>query len=253
MASTPFRKRRWAAIVAVVLVGAAGVYAAGTREAAKAGARPPVEIDLDIWPSRKPLSNTRAYREAHGLVPGAANALRVGDVLFRFPPGFAPEPYSAGRIVRGQADSLMVYLDLSRWITPQPRIASESNGLVRIEIQARGVEDLARREASLAPAHWKAVREPPDLGMREYVEPSGFGGWGYLVYASKDARSRTPRGGPVIFSCAGLRGQEPSQCRSSYLHPSGPLITYYVSRELLPRWREVHARVVGQVDSFIDP
>ncbi|QNA88949.1 hypothetical protein G4G28_11450 [Massilia sp. Dwa41.01b] len=75
------------------------------------------------------MTKTRAYREAHGVVSGAVNELRLGGVLFRFPPDSTPEPYSAGPIVRGEADSVHTHLDLSGWIAPRPRIRSEANGM----------------------------------------------------------------------------------------------------------------------------
>jgi len=204
-----------------------------------------------LAPARKPLANTDEYRAAHGIVHGRVNEIRVKGLLFRFPAAYLPEPETSDGIVRGQADTVRLHADLSFLLVPAPEFRSEAYGLVRIEIRAQGFEDVRRKQERLAGHGWESTRERPDLGMREYIEHGDSGGWGYRAYASDDPRWRTPRGGPIVFDCAGMRGSEPSQCRAAYQHPRGPLIVYYLSWNLLPRWREAHREVVGRVDSFI--
>jgi len=200
---------------------------------------------------RKPVGNTKEYLAAHGVVEGRVNELRVKGVLFRFPATYRLELDTGGDIVRGQADTVIFDEDMSYLFGSKAGTPSHVDGDVRIELRAHFYEDVGRKRARLAGPNWKSIRERPDLGMLEYTERSAFGGWGYIVFASPDPRWRTPKGGPIVFDCVGLRDQEPTQCRSGYQHPRGPFVAYYLPRDLLPLWREVHAEVVRRVNSFI--
>jgi hypothetical protein len=200
--------------------------------------------------TRKPIANTEPYRAAHGVLPGRVTELRVKGVLLRFPASYRLEPQTSDKIVHGQADSVSLDVDMSHLL---PMQANRPEGQRRVWIELGGGfhEDPQRDWAWLAGPNWKSIRERPDLGMREFTAARGLGGWGYIVYAGDDPRWRTPKGGPITFDCAGLRGEAPSQCRSGYQDPRGPYIAYHISSELLPYWRQVHVEVVRLVDSFI--
>lgn len=200
--------------------------------------------------TRKPIENTEMYRAAHGVLPGRVNELRVKGARLRFPASYRVEPQTAGEIVHGQADSVSLNVDMSR-LLPRQENRPEGQGRVWIELGGVFHEDPQRAWARLAGPNWKSIRQRPDLGMREFTAARGLGGWGYIVYAGDDPRWRTPKGGPITFDCAGLRGEAPSQCRTGYQDPRGPYISYHIASELLPYWRQVHAEVVGLVDSFI--
>jgi hypothetical protein len=218
-----------AALITVASLGIAGWYVAKTS---------------------KPIGNTEPYRAAHGVVPGRVNELRVKGVLLRFPASYRVEPQTADEIVHGQADSVSLEVDMSH-LLPVSESRPAGNRRVWIELGANFYEDPQRNWAGLASRNWKSIHERPDLGMREFTAAGEFSGWGDIVYAGSDPRWRTPKGGPIIFNCVGLRGEAPSQCRTGYQDPRGPYIRYHIYSELLPHLRQVHAEVVRLVDSFI--
>jgi len=200
---------------------------------------------------RDPLDvGSTAYRAAHGIVDGAANELRVKGVLLRFPPEYLPMPYSADEIVAGRADRVTVDLDLGSWFDPRPTARSRFIALVQVEIEKYRVENPEISQSQLAQP-WKSVSEVPELGLREYVSAKEGGGWGYRIYVPLDARVKTPRGGMIVYECLGRVEARPDRCRTQYQHPSGPYVQYYLSGQLLPRWKEVHTEVLQTVNSFI--
>jgi hypothetical protein len=203
-----------------------------------------------LFHEKKPATNSEAYRAAHGIAEGRANELRVKGVLLRFPPQYRPNPYTSGEIVRGRADRVSVDLDLGAWFDPRPLAHSHYLALVEIEIDRNRVEYAEGQRRQLA-ADWKSIGERADLGLREYVRARDDGGWGYRTYVPIDPGMRTPKGGLLIYDCAGRPGKEPERCGTRYQHPRGPYVEYYLSSMLLPRWREVHAEVLRTVDSFI--
>jgi hypothetical protein len=170
-------------------------------------------------------------------------------VLLRFPPTYPPNPYSAGKIVRGQADHVDVDIDLASWFDPMPMGRSTYLALVPVRIEECRVEDVERNRSRIV-GQWKSIGDRSDLGLREYVTQRDDGGWGYRLYVPLDARAVTLKAGPMIYTCSGLAGRDPDRCRTQYQHPQGPFVEYYLGAMLLPRWREVHTTVVQTVNSF---
>lgn len=199
----------------------------------------------------KPLANSPEYLQAHGVVKGRPNELLIKGVLLHFSPHFLLNPYTAGKIVRGQADSVTTHLDLGSWLSPEQQVHSEYLASVRIEIRGQGLENADREWRNLREGDWKMVKERPDLGLREYSSTRDLGGWGYRTYSPLDQTRVTPLGGPIIYSCAGAPGEEPTLCRAYFTHPQGLFIGYYIGRPLLSRWSDVHAEVLNTVNSFI--
>jgi hypothetical protein len=229
--AAPFKGREWLAMLCLFFaIGAGLVTACGDR---------------------KMMTGTEEYHRAHGVVEGGANELLIKGALFRFPPQYFPEPYSASQIVKGQADRATIHLDLSSWFSPPITARSELLALVRIEIRKDGYEDDKKIEKHLTTESWKAIQDRQDLGLREYIRSRDDGGWGYRTYESIVPGLKTPRNGRIVFDCSGLGGHEPSLCRTTYQLPEGPLISYYLSGRLLPRWKDVHAEVVKLVNSLI--
>lgn len=197
----------------------------------------------------KPPTNSDAYLAAHGIVAGQSNELRINGVLMRFPPAYLPNPYTGGRIVAGEADHVNVEIDLASWFYQEQLARSTYLALVSVRIEKYRVEDVERNRRSLA-VQWKSISELPALGLREYVTQRDDGGWGYREYTPLDPGVLTPKGGPLIYGCSGRPGRTPDRCYTQYQHPQGLYVEYYLSAMLLPRWREVHAKVVETVDSF---
>jgi hypothetical protein len=200
---------------------------------------------------KKMMTNTKEYSKAHGIVEGRTNELRIKGVLFHFPPQYLPNPYSANKIVNGRADRATIHMDFSKWLNPVPTAHSEYIALVRVEIWQMGYEDDKKIEEQFATEKWKSIQDRPDLGLREFIRSRDDGGWGYRTYESLDPKFKTPKGGRIVFDCSGLAGQYPNICRTVYQHPRGPLISYYLAGQLLPRWREVNAEVVKLINSLI--
>jgi hypothetical protein len=202
---------------------------------------------------RKPVGNTKEYLAAHGVVEGRVNELRVKGVLFRFPATYRLELDTGGDIVRGQADVVRLYQNMSFLFGSKAGTPGHIYGDVRIDLRADSHEDVGREWARLAASNWESMRERPNLGMIEYTERDGSGGLGRIAYATPDPHWRTPKGGPIVFSCFGPAGQESTPCWTGYQHPRGPYVEYHLPSDLLPYWREVHNEVIRLVDSFILP
>ena len=206
----------------------------------------------------KKMMTAEEYSKAYGIVAGQPNELRIKGVLFRFPPQYLPDDYASGRnpypsdkIVKGQAETVTIHMNLETWFNPPPIAHSEKIGLVRIEIRNSGYEDDKNIEDYFKREKWKSVQDRPDLGLREYIRVGNDGAWGYHTYEGLDPKIKTPRGNRFIFNCSGSPGQPPDICSTAYWHPRGPHISYYVSGQLLPRWKEVHAEVIKLIDSLI--
>lgn len=95
-------------------------------------------VSLGGCGDKKMMTNTEEYSKAHGIVEGRTNDLRIKGVLFRFPPQYLPNPYSADKIIEGQADRVAIHMDLSNWFNPVPTSHAESIALVRVEIRDDG-------------------------------------------------------------------------------------------------------------------
>lgn len=149
----------------------------------------------------KLLENTEGYFQAHGIVQGQVNELRIGGTLFRFPVGVGLNPYTsetaiksvdgspmrlsskegleqgkyeevATPIVKGKADSVTFYLEPKRSYAPNP---SPFNGGVRVTISKRGFYKWdgvnVNPDEYLKITKGRKIVDHPELGLREYVAP----------------------------------------------------------------------------------
>lgn len=227
-----FRRRVAAAIPGLFVVGAC------------------VLIGVSALRDKKPATGSAANLTAHGVEVGQPSELRVGNALLRFPASVLPQPYSADEINKGKADKVTVLLDLKSWITPEPLANSEYFGLIRIGIEGNRTEIFENTRRALN-GPWQSVIDHPETGLREYISADDRGGWGYRVYVPLDPMIRTPKGGALIYFCAGYPGRAPDRCRTQYQHLRGPYIEYYVGAPLLPNWKAVHTEVTRLVDGLI--
>lgn len=202
-----------------------------------------------------PATNTDAYRALHGVYRGKPSELKIGDVLFRFPAEYMPEPYTDTRdvreIVKVKADRANVFVDLSAGKPLPTKRRAEGANVVRIEIIGSGYEADKNIENYFREWRWKSIKDRPELGLREYVKDRVGGGWGKITYEPLDPKIKTPRGGRFIFLCVGETPENPGGCTTDYQHPRGPLIEYYFGPEFFPNWKAVNAEVVKFVDSLI--
>jgi len=205
------------------------------------------------------MSN-KEMRKALGIVDGQSNELRIGGVLYRFPPEFKLVINASEKRLKENKDAVnkvIFHMDLSSWFDPPPTARGEGNSLVRIEIRAHGYEDSAKQTELLEKDNWASQRDIPEWGLREYISirfPKQSG-WGDLSYRAINLS--TPKGGPIIYRCTTLYRFEkeniakPDQCMTPHQTIRGPMVNYVLSGKLLPRWKEVHAEVLALVNSLI--
>jgi hypothetical protein len=202
-----------------------------------------------------PSANTDAYRALHGVYRGKASELRIGGVLFRFPAGYMPEPYTgtrdARKIVQGQAGRANIFVDLSTGRPLPTQRRAEGAGVVSIEIIDGGYEADKNIENYFREGRWKSIKDRHELGLREYVKERVGGGWGKITYEPLDPQVKTPRGGRFIFLCAGEAPENPGGCMTYFQHPRGPQIKYYFGPEFFLNWKTVNAEVIKFIDSLI--
>lgn len=200
--------------------------------------------------NNKPSHNSEAYLAAHGIIKGRNNVLRIGPIKLSFPPDIRPEPYTSEKIVVGHADQVTFDIDLATWFNPPPLIQSTYLALVKVTIEMHRVENITTTREWLNKP-WESIIDHPELGLREYISPSHNGGWGYRMYEPIDSTIRTPKGGPIIYTCSGRPTSAPERCITYFQNVKGPYVEYMLSSKLIPRWREVHNEVVETVDSII--
>lgn len=228
--------------------------------------------------------NTEAYFQAHGIVQGQVNELRIGGTLFRFPAEVGLNPHTATgipllangtpegiplekeprRIVKGQADYVSLFLldnGKEYFPTEHPRwpFYKGSTGLgVEIVIGNGYRENVADWRTSTAMK--SAVLSQNDskyLGLEKYVFDGGKNnGDKSLFYVAE--KIRTPRGGPLVINCNSKyeanKGfvAEPAACSVTYQALQGFSVAYVFSGDLqLPRWDEVHHAVINFIDSVV--
>ena len=176
-------------------------------------------------------------------------------MLFRFPEGYMPEPYTDTRdvreIIRGSAGKANIFVDLSTGKPLPTQRRAEGSGVVRLEILDGGYEADKKIGDHFRERRWKSIKDRPELGLREYVQDGELGGWGGITYEPLDLKLKTPRGGRYIFKCEGNKPGEPGVCGSYYQHPKGPSIQYYFASDLFFSWKSVNAEVIKFVDSLI--
>lgn len=226
-----------------------------------------VIVQLSGCNREQPVERTDAYYALHGLVPGQVNELQIGEYKFRFPAKNFPEPYTyakrASDIVKGKAERATVQLDLSSWFD-RPLVNPRQQGAV-VEIEFwpylnSGGAARAAQEAELQKGPWKLVEELPKIGLRRYTRATG--GWGELTYVPLDAAINTLDGDLMVYRCTAIHKSatdgkitqatdQARSCRISFRHSHGPYIVYYLSGELLPRWKEVHQEVLNFVDTTL--
>jgi len=206
----------------------------------------------DFQLSRRPATNTDAYRALHGVYREQANDLRIGGVLFHFPASYEPEPYSSSddmrEIFKGKAESVDVIVNMTSGHAMPPGDGGKG---IRVRISTGGYEDDKKVEEYFRERRWASIKDLPELGLKEYVKSGAAGGWGYATYESLDPKIKTPRGGRFTFNCTETSIDDTGECRTYYQHAAGPIIEYYFPNRLLPHWKDLHTEVIVFIDSLI--
>lgn len=215
----------------------------------------------------KLMENTEEYARAHGIVPGQANELRIGGVLFRFPAGVGLNPFTYGkalaqpkrwqwkkepfRPVKGQADRVVIHLNPKRAFAPLPG-QFPSGSALRIEIRKwHGYSDPNAFDKAIKDT---TVVEHPEMKLREYVSKNKYGS----RYKSLNPAIEKPDGTQFTFSC---QSNPPSftkpvgLCFTGYHieRPNGKVAVAIIMEktEFLEGWQETLPAVIKFVDSTI--
>lgn len=219
--------------------------------------------------------NTDEYFQAHGIVQGQVNELRIGGTLFRFPAGLNPSTSEAtirsvdgspmtlsskegleqGKyekvatpIVKGQADSVTFYLVPERGYAPNP---SPFGGGVRVTISKHGFYKWdgvnANPDEFLKQINGRKVIDHPALGLREYVAPKEWFET-YFETLKDDAKNRS-RSGQFFWCQPRMSGL----CFRNYWVPDGK---YAVEIDMsvqffLHHWQEACPAIARFVDSVV--
>lgn len=213
----------------------------------------------------KLMENTEEYARAHGIVPGQANELRIGGVLFRFPAGVGLNPFTYGealtqqkrwqwkkesfRPVKGQADKVEIHLNPKRAFAPLPG-QFPSGSALRIEISKwHGYSDPDAFNKDIKDT---TVVEHPEMKLREYVPPQKYmGSW----YESMSSTINKPDGTRLTFYCQESSVPPVGLCFTGYYieRPNGKVAVQIVmgKSNFLEQWQEIMPAVVKFVDSTI--
>jgi hypothetical protein len=201
----------------------------------------------------KPMSNTPAYRAAHGIVEGAANALRVGDSVFHLPPGVIFDVYTAEAIQPHRADKLTLFISVDRLLNPTPRTGAIARGdgyVVRTEISYRGppAEGLGHE---VDPTALRGPVALQSLGLLQFVRttPPPTASHADHVYRPIHPDHQ----GAEIF-CGLAWPNDPARvnglCRTAYHTQSGLLVQSYFEYGLLKHWQVVVKQVKEKVSQY---
>jgi len=221
--------------------------------------------------------NTEAYFQAHGIMQGQLNELRIGGTLFRFPAGMGLNPYTAQEtyrsidgspmtlstkegleqgkyekvatpIVKGQADKVTFYLDPTRDYAPS---SNPYGGGVRVEIVARPSPAQNSVNAnlgnSLKEIEGRKIIEHPAPGLREYVAPKP---WMGSIFEDIRPMAERASGYGKFFGCQpGPTGF----CFIAYWDTEKNYQYVIVVTDLfvLEHWPELHSAVARFMDSVI--
>lgn len=197
------------------------------------------------------------------IVDGKTNEIRIGGILFSIPGDYRIETVEAdeNKIRKKSYDDavsrIILHLNLSSWFDHPPITPGEGNALIRIEIKSSGHEDGRRIENKLNESSWQIQNDIPEWNLIEHVskEFPQISGWGALAYSGLGVK--TPMGSLIVYSCtadytASKKSiAKPTVCLTTYQLIEGPMITYSISGVLLPRWKEVHTKVVDTINTFI--
>ncbi|WP_157520198.1 hypothetical protein [Microbulbifer agarilyticus] len=184
---------------------------------------------------KKPLTNTRESKIAHGYVEGYASEILVGDVLLKIPPDVNYTPESNGRVVPGKADQITFGL---RYPDIEPE---DSVNLVVIKVR-RGFEDPGFSRNRIDRETWVDIKDLNDLGLTEYRKNTKSTAHGYVMYTPVEGVVRTPKGGPIIYSCQGNYLRVVS-CYTGFELQDGLYVEYIFPYALIENWRKIQVDV----------
>lgn len=220
------------------------------------------------------MTNTEEYFQAHGIVQGQPNELRIGGTLFRFPAGVGLNPYTdqkeiktvdgspmtlsskecleqgkceevATPIVKGQADKVTFYLDPTRDYAPS---SNPYGGGVRVEIYDRQNPSWDGVNANLGnylkEISGRKIIEHSAPGLREYVAPKP---WMGSIFEDIRPGAKKASGYGHFFGCQ----PTPGFCFISYWNPAERYMYQIVVADLfvLEHWPELHSAVAQFIDS----
>lgn len=199
---------------------------------------------------KKPDSNTAEYLSLHGIVEGEDNYIQVGDILLKIPSTIKVNVITYGKIKKGKADIVKLYLDFSDVVGRLGDVGIFSPHIVRVEI--RNFQGISRDEslALLNETEWEAVSFREELGLFEYRSKRFTGGWGYITYVSPES-SDGVLWQPVILKCTGHPVGDVDMCRGSYQKNLSLSVWYYLDGEVLPYWYEIISGIDNELNSLI--
>lgn len=175
--------------------------------------------------------------------------LDFGSVVLRLRPG---QTYSYTSPKKDGAGRFSQYLKYPQYFSPPPVTLTERDALVEVQLRAFGEELPQDWDASLNQTNWSSITKLPELNLTEYLRTSpNAASWGALTYVA-DFKERTPKGSLVVFQCTrDEKSGAPIDCKTSWQHELGPMVTYFQSGPLLPYWRQIRTDVRTFVDSIV--
>ena len=204
--------------------------------------------------------SAKQVREALNIRENQTNEVWVGGVLFRIPSKYKMDNiYVYQEKMRAEKYNDAVKLISfsthgTTWIDP-PLGDPPSSGIYALTIGAEGGERPDALQRFLE-RPWLKTRDIPEWGLREYLsENYRNASWGDVAFLALDMK--TLKGGPIIHYCLDERLKKGDdnlnlgRCSLSYQLPEGPRVQYGINYKLMPRWKEVHKRIVDTINSFI--
>ncbi|MFV8782666.1 hypothetical protein ACNKU7_09625 [Microbulbifer sp. SA54] len=191
----------------------------------------------------RPSANTEEHKLAHGHIAGETNKIWVGDTLLSIPPNINYQPVSNERIIPGRADQIKFGL---RYPEPEPE---SSFNLVMIKVR-NGSEDPDFLRNRISRKNWQKISDIDYLGLTEYRKDTRSTGYGHVMYTPIDSSFKTPKGGPIIYSCQGNDFHVVS-CYSGFELQDGLYVEYIFPYSLIKKWKKIQLDVANFVKRLI--
>lgn len=182
----------------------------------------------------------------------ATRDLRIGRTNLHWPVDLPFKTYPEGKPTTEGVDEIKTYLKFPELLGSPPPTLTEYDGLVRVEILARGHEVPREWDQMESRGAWEEAAHSDIEGLRKYQFHPKNGGHPDIRYVSVDEKDRTPKGSRIRFICQDDQNGAVSRCWSSWQHSGGLMVTYVISGKLLPHWRKVQRGVVQFVDSLVN-
>ena len=202
----------------------------------------------------------KEVREALHIRDNQTNEVWVGGVHFRIPAEYKIENIDihqdkmrAGKY-KDVLNQVWFSTHGSTWIDPSLS-NSASSGIYAVAIKDGGFEPPDALQIFLN-RPWVKTRDIPEWALREYLSKNYTdASWGDIAFLALDMK--TPKGGPIVYFCLDERLHKGDdnfnlgRCRLAYQLPEGPRVEYGMNYKLMPRWEEVHKKIVDTINSFI--